>query len=87
MVPSVFDAWAAEDVFNVIDELTTGTTVDARVVLNQATPTIIAKEALQSLQSGLEKLGLPRFRGHLPKGGYDVSDGSHEHGPAPPPAV
>ncbi len=58
MVPSVFDAWAAEDVFNVIDELTTGTTVDARVVLNQAPPTIIAKEALQSLQSGLEKRGM-----------------------------
>ena len=55
MVPSVFDTWAAEDVFNVIDELTTGRSVDARVVLNQATPTIIAKEALQSLQVVLKE--------------------------------
>ena len=58
MVPSVFDAWAAEDVFNVIDELTTGRLVDTRVVLNQVTPTIIANEALQSLQSGLKERGI-----------------------------
>ena len=55
MVPSVFDAWAAEDVFSVIDELTTGRPVDTRVVLNQATPTVIAKEALQSLQVALKE--------------------------------
>ena len=58
MVPSVFDAWAAEDVFNVVDELTTGRPVDTRVVLNQVTPTVIAKEALQSLQSGLKERGI-----------------------------
>ena len=58
MVPSVFDAWAAEDVFNVIGELTTGQPVDTRVVLNRFTPTIIAKEALQSLQLGLEERGI-----------------------------
>ena len=58
MVPSVFDAWAAEDVFNVIDELTAGRPVDTRVVLNQVTPTIIAKEALQSLQVELEERGI-----------------------------
>ena len=58
MVPSVFDAWAAEDVFSIIDELTTGRVVDARVVLNQATPTIIAKEALQSLQGVLKEHGI-----------------------------
>ena len=58
MVPSVFDAWAAEDVFSVIDELTTGRSVDTRVVLNQVTPTIIAKEALQSLQVGLKERGI-----------------------------
>ena len=56
MVPSVFDAWAAEDVFNVLDELTAGgQELDARVILNQATPTTIAKEALQSLRESLEK--------------------------------
>ena len=56
--PSVFDIWAAEDVFSVIDELTTGRSVDTRVVLNQVTPTIIAKEALQSLQVGLKERGI-----------------------------
>jgi hypothetical protein len=31
---------------------------------------------------------LIRFRGHLPKGGYDVpSDGRHPQAPAPAPAV
>ena len=58
MVPSVFDAWAAEDVFNVIDELTAGRPVDTRVVLNQVTPTIIAEEARQSLQVELEERGI-----------------------------
>ncbi len=56
MVPSVFDAWAAEDVFNVLDELSAGGgEIDARVVLNQVTPTTIAREALQSLRENLEK--------------------------------
>lgn len=54
MVPSAFDTWAAHDVFDVLDELSAGGAVDARVVLNQATPTIIAKEALRSLQSHLD---------------------------------
>ena len=54
IVPSAFDTWAAEDVFAVLDELAASGDVDARVVLNQATPTIIAKEALQRLQSYLD---------------------------------
>ena len=54
MVPSAFDTWAADDVFDVLDELSASGDVDARVVLNQATPTIIAKEALQSLQTHLD---------------------------------
>ena len=54
MVPSAFDTWAVDDVFDVLDELSASGDVDARVVLNQVTPTIIAKEALQSLQSHLD---------------------------------
>ena len=38
MVPSAFDTWAADDVFDVLDELSASGDVDARVVLNQATP-------------------------------------------------
>ena len=55
MVPSAFDAWAADDVFDVLDELVAGgSQIDARVVLNQATSTIIAKEALDSLRTHLD---------------------------------
>ena len=32
-------------------------------------------------------LGLIRFRGHIPKGGYDVHDGDHNEAPAAAPAV
>ena len=32
-------------------------------------------------------LGLIRFRGHFPKGGYDVQNGIKEGGPATPAAV
>jgi hypothetical protein len=33
----------------------------------------------------LQEVGLIRFRGHLPKGGYDVpTDGRHPHAPAAP---
>ena len=33
------------------------------------------------------RLGLIRFRGHFPKGGYDVHDGHTNQEPATPPAV
>ena len=32
-------------------------------------------------------LGLIRFRGHIPKGGYDVHDGQNNEAPASAPAV
>ena len=32
-------------------------------------------------------VGLIRFRGHFPKGGYDVHDGQPNREPATPPAV
>jgi hypothetical protein len=36
----------------------------------------------------MRRLRLIRFRGHLPKGGYDVqTDGRHEEGSAPAPAL
>ena len=38
--------------------MTIGRSVDTRVVLNQVTPTIIAKEALQGLQVGLKERGI-----------------------------
>ena len=40
-----------------------------------------------SISSTQETLRLIRFRGHLPKGGYDVPDGRHTQGPAPSPAL
>ena len=33
------------------------------------------------------ELGLIRFRGHFPKGGYDVHDGQTNQEPATPPGV
>ena len=53
MVPSAFDTWAATDIFAILDELKATADVDARVVLNQATQTIIAKEALDNLRAQL----------------------------------
>jgi cytoskeletal protein CcmA (bactofilin family) len=35
----------------------------------------------------LALVGLIRFRGHLPKGGYDVPNGQHDEKPAAAPAV
>ena len=32
-------------------------------------------------------MGLIRFRGHIPKGGYDVHDGQNNEAPASAPAV
>jgi len=58
MVPSAFDVWASADIFTVIDELKATAEVDARVILNQTTPTIIAKEALESLRSQLAEHGI-----------------------------
>jgi hypothetical protein len=34
-----------------------------------------------------EVVGLIQFRGHLPKGGYDVPNGQHDEEPAAAPAV
>ena len=42
-------------------------------------PTAFAKE--------VASLGLIRFRGHFPKGGYDVHDGQTNQEPATPPGV
>jgi hypothetical protein len=35
----------------------------------------------------MRDLRLIRFRGHLPKGGYDVPNGPYDEEPAAPPAV
>ena len=35
----------------------------------------------------LSRLGVIRFCGHIPKGGYDVHDGATKQEPAPAPAV
>jgi hypothetical protein len=52
-------------------------------------------QQLEPTEQGIEKivqdfylnLRLIRFRGHVPKGGYDVPHGSKQGWPAPPPAV
>ena len=36
---------------------------------------------------GTDHLGLIRFRGHVPKGGYDVHDAQDDEVPATTPAV
>ena len=36
---------------------------------------------------GVNTVGLIRFRGHIPKGGYDVHDGQNNEAPASAPAV
>jgi hypothetical protein len=53
----------------------------------QVAPSAAATEL--TLASSERRLGLIRFRGHLPKGGYDVpTDGRHfQEDPAPAPAV
>ena len=58
MVPSAFDTWAADDVFDVLDELSASGDVDARVVLNQATPTIIARRLCRATHLDARKVSL-----------------------------
>ena len=58
MVPSAFDTWAVADVFKVLDELSSVNELDARIVLNSVTPTIIAREALESLEEELTMHGV-----------------------------
>ncbi|HJO03644.1 MAG TPA: AAA family ATPase [Acidobacteriota bacterium] len=65
MVPSVFDAWASEDVFNVLSELSASQDIDARVILNQTTPTVIAREALQSLHGDMKEQGVTILRAEI----------------------
>ena len=65
MVPSVFDAWASEDVFEVLDELSTSQEIDARIILNLTTPTVIAREALQSLHGDMKERGISVVRAEI----------------------
>ncbi|MHC4831002.1 MAG: hypothetical protein ACYTFT_11720, partial [Planctomycetota bacterium] len=47
----------------------------------------IAEGVGDTFKNPVTGVGLIRFRGHFPKGGYDVHDGDHEAVPAPAPAV
>lgn len=56
MVPSAFDAWASEDIFGVIEEIrVVNDDLRVRVVPNQVTTTISAREALEALKEGLSR--------------------------------
>jgi hypothetical protein len=74
--------------------------VPARQVIDRLTrlDAVLADPKLRWLATELEKvayvgkvvptfLRLIRFRGHLPKGGYDVPNGQHDQEPATAPAV
>ena len=51
VTPSAYDVWASEDVFTLIDELSTTRDFVTRVVLNQVVPrTRVAREALEALE-------------------------------------
>jgi chromosome partitioning protein len=50
MVPSAFDTWASEDVFRVVDELSSAREdLKTYIVLNQLTRTLAAREAREAL--------------------------------------
>jgi hypothetical protein len=55
--------------------------VTVRVPEEQLKPLLVVPTYLSPF------LRLIRFRGHVPKGGYDVPHGSKQGWPAPPPAV
>ena len=62
------------------------------VALHEASEAGIAGQILAPYDAEFGKilrfvLGLIRFRGHVPKGGYDVPHVSKQQWPAPPPAV
>ena len=51
ITPSAYDIWASEDVFSVIDELSTTRELTTRVVLNQVVSrTKVARDALEALE-------------------------------------
>jgi len=60
MLPGAFDAWASDDVFELLDEISAGyeDPLDIRVVVNMVNPTIIARDATESLKKRLEERGL-----------------------------
>ena len=56
MLPGAFDAWASDDIFELLDEISAGyeDPLDIRVVVNMLNPTIIARDAIKSLRTRLE---------------------------------
>ena len=54
VAPTAFDAWAADDIFTLVDEVAASREVDVLVVLNLVTHTIAAREAAESLEEYLE---------------------------------
>lgn len=59
MVPSAFDTWASEDVFQVVDELSSSEKLrTTRIVLNQLTRTLAAREAQETLGEYLAEHGV-----------------------------
>ena len=54
IAPTAFDAWAADDIFTLVDEVAARGDIEALVVLNLVTNTIAAREAAEGLEVYLE---------------------------------